>query len=244
MADNPLSTSDRILDASLQLFNEQGVQNVPLMRIAMHLGISPGHLAYHFKTKADIVMAVLPRIEADVQKGLFTANYPDEPFIAGNAAQHQIHIFRALWRYRFFFNALPQLLPGDRAVYEGFLRLQSNITGAMKKMLDDLIDQGHLRAVPLPNSTDMIARAAWMMWLSWLRFEQIENPDRKEARDEAVLDAIMHTFAIMQPYFHPEFADEMLAELNRLLKQHGSDSLRTTAGTARRRRSAGTRRPD
>lgn len=234
---SPITTADRILDASLRLFNEQGFQNVPLMRIAMHLGISPGHLAYHFKTKTDIVMAVLPRIEADVQKGLFATSQPSEPFVAGNAAQHQIDIFRALWRYRFFFNAVTQLLSENRALYDGFLRLQNNITGAMQEMLDHLIDQKLLRPVPQPNSTAMIASAAWMIWLSWLRFEQIEHPDRQEVRDEAVLDGIMHTFTIMQPYFHGKFADEMVAELRRLLDRRDAAAPRT-ASTARRKRSS------
>ena len=51
-----ITTVDRILDASLKLFNEHGFHCVPAMRIAEHLSISPGHLAYHFKNKSDIMI--------------------------------------------------------------------------------------------------------------------------------------------------------------------------------------------
>ena len=49
------STRDRILQTSLRLFNEEGVAAVSTHRVAAEMGISPGNLHYHFKTKQAIV---------------------------------------------------------------------------------------------------------------------------------------------------------------------------------------------
>jgi len=48
-------TRDRILEASLVLFNEHGIAAVSTHRIAAELGISPGNLHYHFKSKEQIL---------------------------------------------------------------------------------------------------------------------------------------------------------------------------------------------
>src|SRR5258705_13711197 len=50
-----LTNRERILEASLALFNERGVPSVSTKTIAAHLGISAGNLYYHFANKEEIV---------------------------------------------------------------------------------------------------------------------------------------------------------------------------------------------
>ena len=57
------TTRERILQASLQLFNAEGLASVSTHRIAAELGISPGNLHYHFKTKQSIVERLFGRFE-------------------------------------------------------------------------------------------------------------------------------------------------------------------------------------
>ncbi len=203
------TTSERILAASLKLFNEHGYPNVSALKIAQHLGISHGNLAYHFKTKSDIVMTVFPLLEQAVR----SARTPGGGLLPRDAAVHQIEFSRTLWRYRFFFNGLTQLLSRDERLRARFLVLQETVVQTMQDLFDDAIKQGDMKPVEPPTTTRILSRCCWMTWLSWLRFEQIDNPTPFEARDEAVYNGCMLSFGIVQAYFSKQFSADVLSEL-------------------------------
>lgn len=56
------STKQKILNSSVLLFNQNGVDAVRLQQIAEETGISVGNLAYHFKNKEAIVESVFELI--------------------------------------------------------------------------------------------------------------------------------------------------------------------------------------
>ena len=50
-------TRDKLLEASLILFNERGFSAVTTASIAQQAGVLEGSLWYHFRTKKDILLA-------------------------------------------------------------------------------------------------------------------------------------------------------------------------------------------
>lgn len=60
-------TKQKILDASLQLFNENGISNVRLQQIADETGISVGNLAYHFNNKEAITESLIQNVIHAIQ---------------------------------------------------------------------------------------------------------------------------------------------------------------------------------
>lgn len=58
----PIETKQKILDASLQLFNENGIINVRLQQIADETGISVGNLAYHYNNKEAITESLITNV--------------------------------------------------------------------------------------------------------------------------------------------------------------------------------------
>ena len=65
-----MKTRDRIIEASLQLFNEQGERAVTTNHIAAHLGMSPGNLYYHFRNKQQIIAELFERYAAEAEQNL------------------------------------------------------------------------------------------------------------------------------------------------------------------------------
>lgn len=55
-------TRKRILDASVELFNEMGFLNVRLQHICDKTIISLGNITYHYRTKDDIILAIWRQI--------------------------------------------------------------------------------------------------------------------------------------------------------------------------------------
>jgi AcrR family transcriptional regulator len=204
MSSTPLTTPQRILEASIKLFNEQGFQNVPAMKIATHLGMSPGNLAYHFKSKNDIVLAVFPQLEAEIR----TVLQPGVALLPRDAARHQISIFRTMWRYRFFFNSLTTLLPDDPQLRAGFLALQETFITAIRDLFDDLIAQKYMRLAG-PSSTTMLAQCCWMVWLSWLRMEHLKFPRKEQATSASVVAGMELNLTIVGPHISKRFASRM-----------------------------------
>ncbi|MBB6372463.1 TetR/AcrR family transcriptional regulator [Chryseobacterium shigense] len=50
-----MKTKDKILEKAMELFNENGYNNITTRHIAAELNMSPGNLHYHFKHSEDII---------------------------------------------------------------------------------------------------------------------------------------------------------------------------------------------
>lgn len=209
------NTADRILETSLRLFNEYGFQNVPASLIAKEVGISGGNLAYHFKSKREIVMAVFPLISKEVRD----VKQPSAEFLPRDGGYRQITILQTLWRYRFFFNGLLGLLNSDRVLRQRYRQLQDGMLDTIESLFDELVTQGYFRAPVAPVTTRLVALNIWMGWLSWLRFEQLENPRRKTPTNAALHRGTMLNFTILQQYLPADFSVEMLWLLDEMLAQ-------------------------
>lgn len=100
-------TRDRILQASLALFNEEGLAKVSTHRIAAELGISPGNLHYHFKAKQLIVATLFRHFEERVSACMEAAAEVD----ALDDVWLSLHlIFETVNAYRFVYRDVDYLL--------------------------------------------------------------------------------------------------------------------------------------
>lgn len=70
-----MMTRDRILETALDLFNQEGLARISTNRIAFEIGISPGNLYYHFKSKTLLVEALFRRLEASLRRS-WTVAFP------------------------------------------------------------------------------------------------------------------------------------------------------------------------
>lgn len=145
-----MKTRDRILTASLALFNAEGASGLSAVDIATALGISPGHLYYHFKGKAEIVSTLFAAYEAELALVLAGAV---EALRDPNAdlATMQTHIAILLEEthdMRFLFRETGALVAAFPDLGRRYRRVMSAQYGCVSDMLTALAARKKLKAKP------------------------------------------------------------------------------------------------
>lgn len=170
----PRRTRERILEVSLRLFNEQGEPQVTTSAIADELNISPGNLYYHFRNKDDIVDALFEQFERDLDALL---RLPGERHADVEDAWLFLHLlFETIWRHRFVYRDLSDLLTRNRKVETRFRALLERKTQAARALCDGLAARGELRGTPVEIdalATNMVVVATW-----WLSYEYVRHARR------------------------------------------------------------------
>ncbi len=76
----PTDTRTRILDAALELFSEHGFDGTTLQRIADQLGVTKAALYYHFRSKDELLQALVTPAIAGLEELLRAhEGVPDSP---------------------------------------------------------------------------------------------------------------------------------------------------------------------
>lgn len=137
-------TKDRILETALALFNAEGVGALSAMDIATALGISPGHLYYHFKGKAEILAALVAAYQSEVDLVLETAL----DACRGDGATLEtlwthVHILaEEAWDARFLYREAGALAMLDHDLAARIRRIAVSERDALKTMLNALSRAG------------------------------------------------------------------------------------------------------
>ncbi|MEQ1901436.1 MAG: TetR/AcrR family transcriptional regulator [Devosia sp.] len=162
-------TKTRILDAALQLFNEQGTANVTTNHIAEALQMSPGNLYYHYRNKAEIVRALFARIEAE-----WATNYAVPPSTMPSVPMMETMVagnFDIQARYRFFFRDLTLLLNADPELAAAYRANREGGLANTKFLVGLFVQAGVLNPVGDDEALDDIAQLLWLVGDFWLVFK-------------------------------------------------------------------------
>ena len=195
----PSPTRERILDASLALFNELGAPNVTTNHIADEVGISPGNLYYHFRHKEDIVMGLYARYEMALAGIL-----GDSPDSAGAADDLWllVHLtFEVIHDFRFVHRDLSELCaayPGLRARFQRGVETGIERTSAYCRML---ARRGALDASP--EEAHALAVNVSLVTTYWLNLQALRHAGRGGAApsdDETISEGVFQVLSLVTPY--------------------------------------------
>ena len=172
-------TRERIVETSLRLFNEFGEPNVTTTVIADEMNISPGNLYYHFRNKDEITNTIFADFEREVD-ALFTTPLKRTPNVED--IWFFLHLlFEAIWKYRFLYRDLNDLLSRNRTVEIHFKQLLGRKVKAAKALCQGLVEAGEMKALPVELeslATNMVVVATY-----WLSFEYVRNPRNPQEAD-------------------------------------------------------------
>jgi AcrR family transcriptional regulator len=195
----PRRTRERILELSLRLFNDFGEPNVNTTLISEEMNISPGNLYYHFKNKDDIINCIFQQFEREIDKLL---SVPQDRQANVEDAWLFLHVlFELVWKYRFFYRDLNNLLANNRTLEVKFKQLLTQKVSVARALCQGLQKAGELAASPREIealATNMVVVATY-----WLSYSYVLDPRRfnePEVVGAAVQRGCYQVMALTAPY--------------------------------------------
>ncbi len=202
-------TRERIIETSLRLFNDFGEPNVTTTVIADEMDISPGNLYYHFHNKDEIIEAIFASFEREIEETLAAptrrqANIEDIWLF--------LHLlFEQIWRYRFFYRDLNDLLTRNRVLEIHFKQILAHKVRTATSLCEGLVTAGAMRA-----TTEQVRAVATNMAVIatyWLSFEYACDP-RGKVESGRLGRGVYQVMAMLSPFLLGE-AKGLLDKLSR-----------------------------
>ena len=191
-----MKTRNKIIQASIALFNEQGERNVTTNHIAAHLGISPGNLYYHFRNKEDIILSIYEEYARNLLLDTFPKVTSEiKPLDA--IILYMDAVFQMLLKFRFFYSNLPVLLDKNPSLREKYVEVQHSIAERVSQLLISL------RSAEIIDFEDeeladivSILRIINTFWVSFYQTQNIDN----EINDSVFYQGVLKILVILKPY--------------------------------------------
>lgn len=198
-----MKTKDRIILASLDLFNEKGERNISTNHIAAHLNMSPGNLYYHFRNKNDIIYEIFKNYQILVETYL---TIPDNRAVQlKDLIGYLDAVFNGLWAYRFLHRDLEHLLASDsrlRAEYRTFtLHCLKSIENIAKALEDSDICR------PLDKyQRESNALNIWLIVTNWMTFLKTvhEEGDERGVNQTAIKHGVYLVLDFLKSFIFEE----------------------------------------
>src|SRR4029078_144215 len=188
-------TRERILEASLAMFNAQGEPNVTTNHIADELGISPGNLYYHFRNKEDIVKQVFSRYEARMDQAL---HVPEDRLPNLEDVWLQLHlVFECMWTYRFLYRDLVDILSRNRKLKQRYARILTRASSAATSVLRGLAEAEILRATA--DEIRATAENVLLVATFWLPYHAVRGA-KADPTQEDLTHGIYQVMLLIAPF--------------------------------------------
>ena len=194
----PRRTRERILETALAMFNELGEPTVATTAIAFEMGISPGNLYYHYRSKEAIVADLFAGFRREIETTLAA---PETRLPNAEDCWLFLHlVFEAIWKYRFIYRDVNDLVARYRVIEVQFRRILAHKIRIAEQILTGLVKGGQMRAQPAEIAT--LAQNIVLVASYWMSFENARDP--RAAQDGKTLArGAFHVIALAAPYLEP-----------------------------------------
>lgn len=204
-ASGALSTRQRIVQAALELFNQDGERQVTTNHIAAHLSISPGNLYYHFRNKQAIVLELFSDYEQVIDQLLQrptgrVLTMADKAFLLES-------LLTALWRYRFLHRDLQHLLAADPELAQRYQALARRCLANAQGIYQGFADADILRIDAA--RIEALALNSWVVLSAWVPFVCSMQSAKAELTPVMLRRAIYQVLMLEREYTAPHWRTEL-----------------------------------
>lgn len=207
-----MKTRDRILQTSLQLFNDYGEPRITTNHIADEMDISPGNLYYHFRNKDEIISLLFQQFERRMDSAL---QAPERRVPNMEDMWLYLHlVFENIWEYRFFYRDLDNILSRNKKLRTHFRRILERKVNTAAAICKGLVEAGVMRATH--EEIAALAQNIAVIATYWLNFQSARaSAARSSGSDSDNLAlGVYQVLSLVAPFLIDE-ARELLRQLSR-----------------------------
>lgn len=189
-----MTTKDKIIQASIKLFNRHGISGVSLRQIAEEVGISHGNLAYHYKNKGHIIDEIYTRMKKEMDDAVF----PGGDLSLKHVHQLYQRISEFQKRHKFFYMDMLEITRRYPDVIERYRNTVTLRSQQYEQLIAHLIQKGLVKQEPEPGFYRSLFHSIWVMSTFWLQHKKILGEDHPLIESGS---DIKHVWEILLPHF-------------------------------------------
>jgi AcrR family transcriptional regulator len=180
----------RILLASIELFNRSGTVAVTTNHIARHLKISPGNLYFHFRDREQIVRELFKHLTKETYRAW-------DPKSKHSVDEFLEKSFEVFWQYRFFHREMYHLRRQDPDLNKAWKRHMRRSLGLLRLNYRQWLKSGFVR--PISDEWEMRSLIDTILLISSAYLGFFESPEKPASR-KIIRDGIEHVRRLLKPY--------------------------------------------
>ncbi|GLU52795.1 TetR/AcrR family transcriptional regulator [Dyadobacter frigoris] len=196
------NTKIKILNASVRLFNENGIDSVRLQQIADESEMSVGNLAYHYKSKDVLIEAVYERVFDEFNE--IFRHYLKRPDLADFDIQISIY-YTFFSRNRFY---LSEFFKANNSTAPHYLQWQdctAKMLLQLRSRLQFMVRKNELLPEKEPGQYELLAEQIWMSLVFFIPKSNMIGQHYDE------ISYKKNIWNLLRPYFGPDGLEEFRA---------------------------------
>ena len=189
-----MKTKDKIIATAIDLFNIHGTKAISTNHIAKEMGISPGNLYYHFRSKNDIIRSISDNFSNELGS-VFKIQLDTISDFSSNLTSLFNRFFKIQQSYQFLFLEGVHLTKQDSRLLDNYTNLRSLIKKGYHELLSNLVKIKIMKRQSL-NIIDDLLDAQWIIMWYWINHTIL---DRNTYDDFQIKKGIKLSFSIIKP---------------------------------------------
>jgi AcrR family transcriptional regulator len=189
-----MKTKDKIIATAINLFNLHGTKAISTNHIAKEMGISPGNLYYHFRSKNDIIRSISDNFSNELGS-VFKIQLDTISDFSSNLTSLFNRFFKIQQSYQFLFLEGVHLTRQDSRLLDNYTNLRNLIKKGYHELLSNLVKIKIMKKQSL-NIIDDLLDAQWIIMWYWINHTIL---DRNTYDDFQIKKGIKLSFSIIKP---------------------------------------------
>ena len=189
-----MKTKDKIIATAIDLFNIHGTKAISTNHIAKEMGISPGNLYYHFRSKNDIIRSISDNFSNELGS-VFKIQLDTISDFSSNLTSLFNRFFKIQQSYQFLFLEGVHLTKQDSRLLDNYTNLRSLIKKGYHELLSNLVKIKIMKRQSL-NIIDELLDTQWIIMWYWINHTIL---DRNTYDDFQIKKGIKLSFSIIKP---------------------------------------------